>query len=64
VRRYPILRNVLALWWKCCKPAIKLILKVVFLIFKKLTLLKTEMRKIIYSVKNKVELKFKGKAQK
>lgn len=61
LRKIPLMRQVIAVWWMCCKPTIKLLLRVLVLIYKKLTFLFKEMKKKMSSLKNTIELKIRGR---
>jgi len=61
VRRFPILRDVLAVWWICCKPGINLFFKLLVVIYKKLGSFNRKVQKKASSLRNTIELKLKDR---
>jgi len=60
LRKIPLMRQVIVVWWMCCKPSIKLFLRVLATICSKLTLLYKETKMKTSSLKNIIELKIRG----
>jgi len=61
VRRCPILRDVLSVLWICCKPGIKLFLKLILAICKKVISFNRKVMNKISSLRSRIIMKLKDK---
>jgi len=61
VRRCPILRDVLSVLWICCKPGIKLFLKLILAICKKVFSFNRKVMNKISSLRSRIIMKLKDK---